>query len=1356
MFEEEPSFPRNYEKPTDTSKGSKKASVPTEDENGITKPKKDFKRGEKDVNFFAKQEKNKRDDMEHDHSIHKDIWNHPFHTDYAGNGVLALAIVREIRDLHVILETANSIRLKLSASMISPQFSAAAAKGEAALNDIFQIGQMLTVKIIKGIDKAAKGKTMPEVTVVPKQVNLSIVPADLSVGSVLTGVFHKIEDKGALIDLGLSNDVKGFIKYADLPAFLDQASIREGQPLLFTITEVSNRLMIVSGNIDSNVVPFEVTAQLQRQKLLPGMVLMCAPDDVRDNGVFTNLGNDVKGFINIQALPPRLRADLSQFRKPMKGVITVCHPGSSMLIISAHPDIVAVQKNNKRSLFDGYSVGDMVECTVKNQIKGGYILALPDDENGRPALITAYLKIDSQNEDAEKLTSETKINVRILDYRMMERILIVTNDASIIKQKILSIKDILPGKLVSGTITGVAQNGVRIKITDTIRGIIPADQTTDRNIPNWQKKYVVGNKIKIRALFTDEEHHFATLTSKPTLIQSSFPVVNAVDSKYNDCVTHGFIVKHLPTGSLLISFYNKVAGIMNAEHAKTIINKSIGMPVKVRIFNVDEKKQRIALIPSSITAEEYLKTATESKKKASVAVGDDKVVAKIKPFKKYEALVNGPWMDGDVASETCVKLTLPGGCIGRLHASEMGMNDCEELSTPVLKFLEENKDKMLTVKVIEITKYKKEEKLEQNVVVDKKKKGAMNDTTRLAECTIDKKKMADVRKSRKAISYARQFNNGETVKCIVASTTDPKKIIVEVNPQVVGHINREQLKQRDEPLAEGMIVECKILGIEKYPSHAVLHLTNIDSLVVTENMEVTGRILTIHKKPLKIIVNLQNQQKGVLKPTGISSNLKEAFSLFSEYALNDIFVFKTVNYNAKQKQWNLISKFMADEIESNSEIGDKVYTSMKKIPYQTELVGNVVAVKSSLAIVEISPVICGSMAITDKDGITVNDIVKCLASKVKKGEIMKLELTEVVCKGGDLISSDESLYSSTRKRKASESKENSKKKKEPEVEADISLEAEAVEEQDSEDEPMEVDEADESEEEAEEEEKVVEKVKKQVIEHDVEFEANSDEEFIRLIAGNPNNSTLWIQYIGFYLTQDNLKKAREVAEKALKTINYEEKDDIFNVWTAYLNMEAQYGDEDKISKAFTRAANSCDELKMAKQMVKILKNAQLNDLLDTHFEKITKKFKLVEIWKMYCEHLFETERAIEARKVCENAIKGLDSKQHIDLLCKFAMLEYKVGDQEKGKNMFEKSLQTYPKRLDVWNIYIDLSLKHAPIKDTRSLFERLTDLDLGGNKLRPIYKKWIEVEERHGDNKAIKKMIKEKAKDYLENLNEEL
>ena len=87
-------------------------------------------------------------------------------------------------------------------------------------------------------------------------------------------------------------------------------------------------------------------------------------------------------------------------------------------------------------------------------------------------------------------------------------------------------------------------------------------------------------------------------------------------------------------------------------------------------------------------------------------------------------------------------------------------------------------------------------------------------------------------------------------------------------------------------------------------------------------------------------------------------------------------------------------------------------------------------------------------------------------------------------------------------------------------------------------------------------------------------ESNAD--FERLLLGSPNSSYLWIQYMSFQIQLSEIEKAREVAQRAFKTINFREEQERLNVWIALLNLENIYGTEQTIEDIFKDAVRRND------------------------------------------------------------------------------------------------------------------------------------------------------------------------------------
>ena len=87
-------------------------------------------------------------------------------------------------------------------------------------------------------------------------------------------------------------------------------------------------------------------------------------------------------------------------------------------------------------------------------------------------------------------------------------------------------------------------------------------------------------------------------------------------------------------------------------------------------------------------------------------------------------------------------------------------------------------------------------------------------------------------------------------------------------------------------------------------------------------------------------------------------------------------------------------------------------------------------------------------------------------------------------------------------------------------------------------------------------------------------ESNAD--FERLLLGSPDSSYLWVQYMSFQLQISEVDKAREIAKRALKTINFREEQEKLNVWIALLNLENVYGTDESLEAAFKDAARHND------------------------------------------------------------------------------------------------------------------------------------------------------------------------------------
>ena len=79
-------------------------------------------------------------------------------------------------------------------------------------------------------------------------------------------------------------------------------------------------------------------------------------------------------------------------------------------------------------------------------------------------------------------------------------------------------------------------------------------------------------------------------------------------------------------------------------------------------------------------------------------------------------------------------------------------------------------------------------------------------------------------------------------------------------------------------------------------------------------------------------------------------------------------------------------------------------------------------------------------------------------------------------------------------------------------------------------------------------------------------------------------------------------------------------------------------------------------------------------------------------------------------------------------------------------------LLSYPKRTDLWNVYLDQETKlhreREPAR-VRTLYQRITAMALPLKKMKGIFKRWLEFEEGLGDAAAAQ-AVKDRAMAFVE------
>ena len=268
----------------------------------------------------------------------------------------------------------------------------------------------------------------------------------------------------------------------------------------------------------------------------------------------------------------------------------------------------------------------------------------------------------------------------------------------------------------------------------------------------------------------------------------------------------------------------------------------------------------------------------------------------------------------------------------------------------------------------------------------------------------------------------------------------------------------------------------------------------------------------------------------------------------------------------------------------------------------------------------------------------------------------------------------------------------------------------------------------------------------------------SGDDYERLLLGEPDSSLLWLQYMAFHIELGDVDQARQIGERALKSIGLGQDAEKMNVWVALLNLESVYGDEESVEGTFQRACEYNDAQEMYSRLTSIYIQSGKPAKADDMFQQMLKKFTQdPKIWINYATYLFDTVgESDRARYLLPRALQILPKFTHLDLTSKFAQLEFKssAGLAERGRTIFEGLVNSFPKRIDLYNVLLDLETKLNDKEQIRGLFERIFTRKLKPKQAKYFFKRWLTFEEKEGDERKIED-VKARAATWIKDAGKE-
>ncbi|OWZ22253.1 RRNA biogenesis protein rrp5 [Phytophthora megakarya] len=256
-------------------------------------------------------------------------------------------------------------------------------------------------------------------------------------------------------------------------------------------------------------------------------------------------------------------------------------------------------------------------------------------------------------------------------------------------------------------------------------------------------------------------------------------------------------------------------------------------------------------------------------------------------------------------------------------------------------------------------------------------------------------------------------------------------------------------------------------------------------------------------------------------------------------------------------------------------------------------------------------------------------------------------------------------------------------------------------------------------------------------------------DYERLLAVSPQSSYLWIQYMAFHISLTEIDLARDVAVRATSAVSFRDEKEKLNVWVAYLNLEHDFGDDSSFLRVFKSALQVNHPKRMYVHLVDLYARAEEHEDVKQTLTTMQKKFRTSkQTWTRSLQYLVGEKQFAEAAETLQRSLKSLAAHKHLPVILKYGQLLYEQGELDKARTIFEGILANYPKRMDLWNVYLDKEIKFGDAALVRALFERLLAMDFSGKKMKFLFKKYLQFEQDEGDDEHVQH-VKQLAKDFV-------
>ncbi|EDV92511.1 protein RRP5 homolog [Drosophila grimshawi] len=1271
------------------------------------------------------------------------------------------------------------------------------------LSELFKEGRIVYGRAMKTDRQEGKSSTLL-LTLKPADVNSSLRHGSIKKGFIFTGAIEEIQEHGCVIETGIQG----------LQAFMPNEDVAQqhhiGELIFLKVKQIQHnaeRSTCQCIQLEQDKLKIKSQNETNLDYILPGSIVKFKVSKQLKNGLEGSIMNEsFRGYVNEHYLSEALYTpqDYEVNEEYLARVLYVM-PLTKLVYLTFNLNIGVTAEQEAADEEELPKKGTIVEkARVLRHGTGGIILLLNRKHKG----LISYSSIKSNfkgNYDQDvvlsKYSNKSKHTVRVLGYDVIESLYYCTDNPNVVNEKLYMLDDLLAGDIVSARIVKPDSKigGYCVKIGN-VNGIIEQMQLA----PNVH--YEIGQCLRCRVLDICTERKICYLSNRSEYLSKSAKLLTTLQSAHSGNLFTGTVVKCEPT-YILVKFCNGLKGVLHKQRLNGLMEATFfegqttkfriagrnmeqilltlpedkfqlgeicpveitntldaGLEIKITIAS-DEQDESMAddaeeqtedffgLMPLRLLSD-YVDLQEAQKRIYPVGLHIEAAciqqnIFSLRDVPYFSENVTKDWRTvqvGDVlrahvkhATDQVLELLLPVRNYNKLVKLHVKML-CPKTYRDVPIMLEP--DQLLYVKVL--SKESETKTLTVSAKLTHVWSGQLSDTAKLVESYLEE--ILDIRKSLKILDAPiAKHTLGDKID-VIFKGVDPatNNWVYNLNGSnaITALLVASMVGTAATAPEVGSKQQAVILWIDYANDILLISNRKVDIEHISNSRELPQNLIAKSGMKAKVLLKLDSivvcsLKKGannplVLCPLRLHPNDVEnsaSACLRQGDFCNLAFIHEQLPIAVPETVWKLwkgVKRAATDESEETPVVKKAKLESnptTPKVPSNKK--------EKTVPLQNGKQKKNGQLFFEDKKPATKSGNLKSnvtdSADKIRLPGISSFweaGLNTLNGKQEEVSSADED---DDKFIAAAEADANSSKKKR--LGAKAKAKAEVKEEQ------------------------RLRKIEERNA--DPSQQPETIDQFERLVIAEPNNSKSWIQYMSFLLSNTEIVKAREIARRAIKTIAFRETKELRNIWISLINLELSYNSSN-FDDVLKEALSHNDPLETYLNLVDVLKSHNLKERLINTLNIIMRKFRTeLQVWKVSADAYFWLGLVDRVQPTLQRALNVLPKNQHINCIVAFAKLYAQHEDNAMAQTLLDGIVTSYPKRIDIWVLYVDMLIKSGLIESARNVLERAVLQKLQPDKMLVIYKKYLDFEEKHGTEGNAAR-VKQLAEQYVQSQNKAL